>query len=272
LAAKKSGKSTAKAPRKKLRKPTAVTGLQIAEYLAKNPRGARLGDIAAGVAMDVGQTHRMINAMLEDGWVMSVSDNGTYALTARIISIGTTYTGRLDIYDHAHSFMDDIFQKTGESVFLGELRNDVIVCVGRRLSDRTLSVWTEVGRAWPLADTSVGAAIIAAKVERLGPESCREQVNDEVLTAIREGYARDYGRYRSGVESVSAAIRNSAGIEVATISIGAPSSRMGSKEVKTCGQLVKEAAAAISERLGWLDKDKNRLGHGSGAQNDPEDA
>ena len=132
------------------RKPTAVTGLQIAEYLAMNPRGARLREIAAAVQMDPGQTHRMISAMVEDGWLMPVGDDGSYSLSARVIRLGAIYIQKLDLAEHAQPFLNELAKETGESVFLGESRNDAVVCVGRRVADRTLRVWTEMGDFWPL--------------------------------------------------------------------------------------------------------------------------
>lgn len=242
-------------PKKKQRKPTAVTGLQIAEYLAKSPRGARLGDIAAAVQMDTGQTHRIIIAMMEDGWVTSVSDGGYYAPTARVIGLSTPYTAKLDLSDHAQPFLEDLFQKTGESVFLGEVRNDVIVCVGRRLADRPLQVWTEIGKFWPLVGTAVGTAVCAAKLERLGSSASDGKIAAEVTSAVKQGYARDSGRHRDGVECVAAAIRNAAGVEVGTISIGVPAARVGEKEIEKFGSLVCDAARGVSERLGWINTD-----------------
>jgi DNA-binding IclR family transcriptional regulator len=244
-------------PTKKQRKPTAVTGLQIAEYLAKNPRGARLGDIATAVQMDTGQTHRIIFAMMEDGWVTSVSDGGYYAPTARVIGLGTPHAARLDLSDHAQPFLEDLFQKTGESVFLGELRNDVIVCVGRRLADRPLQVWTEIGKFWPLVGTAVGAAVCASKIERLGSSDAgaKVKVAADVASALKKGYARDSGHHRDGVECVAAAIRNGTGEEVGAISIGVPAARVAEKEIEKFGSLVCSAAMAISERLGWIGPD-----------------
>lgn len=239
-------------PKPKQRKPTAVTGLQIAEHLAKNPRGVRLGDIAAAVQMDAGQTHRILIAMMEDGWVASVSDSGHYAPTARVIGLGTPYTARLDLSDHAQPFLEDLFQKTRESVFLGEVRNDVIVCVGRRLADRALQVWTEIGKFWPITGTAVGAAVCAARHERLDGDDLPPKIAPDVTDALKEGYARDSGRHRDGVECVAAAIRNAEGVEVGTISIGVPAYRVTEKDVQKLGTMVCDAAKGISERLGWI--------------------
>lgn len=239
---------------KKQRKPTAVTGLQIAEYLAKSPRGVRLGEIATAVRMDPGQTHRMIIAMMEDGWVMSVSVDGHYAPTARVFGLRTT-TARLDLSDHAQPFLEDLFLKTGESVFLGELRNDVIVCVARRLADRPLQVWTEVGKFWPLEGTAVGAAVCAAKLARLGTTDGADEVAPDVASALQRGFARDPGRHRDGVECVAAAIRDASGVEVGAVAVGVPAARVGERDVERLGSLVLNASVGISERLGWTNRD-----------------
>lgn len=246
-------------PKQKQRKPTAVTGLQIAEYLARSPRGARLGDIASAVQMDAGQTHRILIAMMDDGWVVSVSDSGHYAPTARVIGLGTPYTASLDLSDHGQQFMEDLYQKCGESVFLGELRNDVVVCVGRRLADRPLQVWIEIGKFWRISGSAVGVALTAARLERVGSAGSAEKIPADVADAMKRGYARDRGLYRDGVESIAAPIRNAEGIEVGAIAVGVPAVRITEKDIEKLGAMVCEAAAGISARLGWISAQPKRV-------------
>jgi DNA-binding IclR family transcriptional regulator len=241
------------------RKPTAVTGLQIAEYLAMNPRGARLREIAAAVQMDPGQTHRMISAMVEDGWLMPVGDEGSYSLSARVIRLGAIYIGKLDLAEHAQPFLNELAKETGESVFLGELRDDRVVCVGRRVADRTLRVWTEMGDSWPLIGSAVGTAILAARYARLDSDAYPAKMSDEIVNAIKQGYARDYGRYREGVQAVAAPIRDASGIEVGAIALSGPVARIGEKEAVKMGALVLEAAKGISERIGYISTEKRKV-------------
>lgn len=241
------------------RKPTAVTGLQIAEYLAMNPRGARLREIAAAVQMDPGQTHRMISAMVEDGWLTPVGDDGSYSLSARVIRLGAIYIGKLDLAEHAQPFLNELAKESGESVFLGEVRDDRVVCVGRRVADRTLRVWTEMGDSWPLVGSAVGTAILAARYARLGSDAYPAKVSDEITDAIKQGYARDYGRYREGVQAVAAPIRDANGIEVGSIALSGPVARIGEKEAVKMGALVLEAARRISERIGYITSDKRKV-------------
>ncbi|MBX9451542.1 MAG: IclR family transcriptional regulator [Mesorhizobium sp.] len=235
----------------KRRKPSAVTGLQIVEFLARNSMGARLGEVAAALDIDPGLTHRLITALTNDGWVMPTSDNGTYSLTARTIGLGATYIEGLDLTEHARPFMNELFQLTGESVFLGEARKDRVVCVARRLSDRTLTVWTEVGNSWPMEGSAVGNAILAARAARRGMKSDPSQPA-AIQAALEWGYARDFGEYRAGVQSIAAPIYDASGEPIATISIGGPETRVGETEIKRLGPLVRDAAKGISQRLGCL--------------------
>lgn len=238
---------------KKSRKPTAVTGLQIVEFLALNPRGERLGDIASTIQMDAGQTHRMVNAMLADGWVMPVGNDGSYALTARAIRLGSTYIARLDLSEHARPILDELSQKTRESVFLGELRKEAVVCVGRRVADHTLRVWTEMGDFWTLDKSAMGHAILAARYKRLSSTKGAPALTEEISEALSNGYARDHGRYRDGVQAVAAAIRDASGTEIGAIALSVPTARADEALIHELGQLVRHAAAEISNRLGCTD-------------------
>lgn len=236
---------------KRSRKPAAVTGLQIVEFLALNPRGARLGEIALAIEMDPGQTHRMVNAMLTDGWLMPVGNDGSYALTARVIRLGSIYISRLDLSEHARTILDDLARQTRESVFLGELRKEAVVCVGRRVADHSLRVWTEMGDFWTLDRSAMGHAIMAARHQRLSKTSTDPNPPAEISDALREGYARDYGRYREGVQAVAAAIRDASGIEIGAVALSVPAARLDDERIKELGRLVREGAKDISERLGY---------------------
>jgi IclR family acetate operon transcriptional repressor len=239
--------------KEKRRKPTAVTGLQISEYLAKNPRGARLREISAEVDIDPGQLHRILSALVDDGWLITVGDDGTYALSPRVIRLSTTYIYRLDLSEHARPFLDELSAQTRESVFLGQLRKDVVVCVGRRVADHTLRVWTEMGDYWPLVGTAVGTAILAARYARLEARLHvhPELITDEIAAAMRLGYARDYGRYREGIQAVAAPIRDASGVEIGALALSGPAARIGESEIEKLGPLVRKAANGISETIGY---------------------
>jgi IclR family acetate operon transcriptional repressor len=228
-----------------------VTGLQIVEHLAGHPRGARLGDIATATGMDTGQTHRIVAALAEGGWVSaSDAEKGLYTLTGRVVRLGATYTSKLDLAEMAQPFMEELLEKTGETIHLGELRDKAVVCVGLKLSDRRLTVFTKVGDQWPLTGTSMGHAIRAAAFGRTGEDPIATVVADEVKLALREGFGRDFGRYRDEVQSVAAPIRNSQGVEVGALAIAGPSSRVGEAKLSRFGGLVRDAAIGISERMG----------------------
>jgi IclR family KDG regulon transcriptional repressor len=235
----------------KRRKPTAVTGLQIAEFLAANPRGMRFREIAAHVEMDPGQVHRILKALVDDDWLMTVGEDGVYALSPRVIRLSATYLHRLDLADHARPFLDALSAQTKESVFLGQLRREVVVCVGRRVADHSLRVWTELGDSWPLQGSAVGTAILAARYARVGPKLYPEAVPDEVSIALKKGYGRDFGRYREGIQAIAAPIRDASGMEIGALAISGPGTRIGESEAEKLGQLVLEAATAISQTIGY---------------------
>jgi IclR family acetate operon transcriptional repressor len=236
---------------KKTRKPTAVTGLQIVEFLALNPHGARLGEIAQAIQMDLGQTHRMVNAMLSDGWLMAVGNDGYYSLTARSIRLGSIYIARLDLSEHARTILDDLARLSRESIFLGELRKEAVVCVGRRVADHTLRVWTEMGDFWTLDKSAMGHAIMSARYQRLHRGPVAPPPGPEIAEALREGYARDYGRYRAGVQAVAAPVLDASGTEIGALAISVPAARADEARITELGALVRDGARNISERLGY---------------------
>lgn len=248
---KKTNKKDQSEDTKRRRKPSAVTGLLIAEYLSRNPHGARLVDISNEIGMDRAQAHRMVNAMVDDGWLIPVGSDGSYSLTARTIRMGSTFISRLDLSEHARPFLDDLSRRAKESVFLGELRKDVVVCVGRRVADHSLRVWTEMGDSWPIDNTAMGTAILAGRHLQGGGESDDAALPEEVQIAIRDGYARDFGRYRDGIQAVAAPILNASGSAIGAISLSGPRTRFDDDKIASMGLMVRDTAKAISDRLGY---------------------
>ena len=102
-----------------------------------------------------------------------------------------------------------------------------------------------MGDFWPLVGSAVGTAILAARYIRLGSDDYPAKVSEEITNAIKQGYARDYGRYREGVQSVAAPIRDANGTEVGAIALSGPVTRIGEKEAVKMGALVLEAARGI---------------------------
>ena len=75
----------------------------------------------------------------------------------------------------------------------------------------------------------------------------------KVLSSVAEqGYAIDHGEDIDGINCIGAPILNEYGYPVAAIWISAPSGRLKSEDFIEKGQIVKQYAAIISEKLGFI--------------------
>jgi IclR family acetate operon transcriptional repressor len=72
------------------------------------------------------------------------------------------------------------------------------------------------------------------------------------LEVIRQqGYGFDDEEYEIGIRAVSAPIRNHEGTVVAVIGMPGPTSRMTLDRIPEIAEAIREAADALSRRMGW---------------------
>jgi IclR family transcriptional regulator, KDG regulon repressor len=236
------------------RVPTAVTGLQILELLARYPGGLGVTEIAQTLDLDVGQTHRLVRHLVEDRWLSQRSGGANYEVTGKLLASASRFLRSLDLAQIATPVVAALKQQSGETVHVVALRADLLICVARALSDNPVAVTADVGDSWPLTGTAVGAAVSLGRSLQSGAEFLRPEqaarAHPAIAESIRRGYGEDLGQFKSGVSAVAAPIWDGTPNVVGAIAISGPDGRMGDATRETLGALVQDAALGMSESLG----------------------
>jgi DNA-binding IclR family transcriptional regulator len=73
----------------------------------------------------------------------------------------------------------------------------------------------------------------------------------ELARVARQGYSTAAGELETGYVAIGAPVRRHDGTTIAAISLGGPSTRFTEARMPGLIRAVREAAAGVSQRLGW---------------------
>ncbi|MCW8378728.1 IclR family transcriptional regulator [Streptomyces justiciae] len=206
---------------------------------------------------------RSLAAFAESGWIEQEAVTGRWQVGVRAFVVGSAVTSRGGLRPTALPTMRDLCAEVGETVHLMVPADRTVVLIERIDSPRPVRAVLPLGARGPLHATSNGKAVLAALppgeldayIEAgldavtshtlTDPDRLRAEI-DRTRTA---GYAICREEAEEGVVSVAAAIRQSHGRPIASLSISGPKSRMTSELLTSYGEKVHLAAEAIAVGL-----------------------
>ena len=125
-----------------------------------------LSDVAQATGLARPTARRLLLTLEELGFVRS--REGVFALTPRVLALGTAYVASLGLWDVARPRLESLVARTGESSSMAQLDGSDIVYVARVAVPKIIALRVEVGTRFPAPPTSQGKVLLAAlRPERL---------------------------------------------------------------------------------------------------------
>ncbi len=199
-----------------------------------------LADLAQKAMTSKTTAHRLLQTMIELGYVEQDADTEKYGLTLKLFSLGArSLNEQEDLLRVADRAMGRLSRATGESVNLGILddRDQKVVYIHKYDSVFSLSMKSTLGLRNPLYSTSLGKALLAwrddeeiqermAKME-FAKRAPRTITDPEILMqdlhlARERGFAEEIEESEAGVRCMATPIFNHLGKPIAAISIAFP--------------------------------------------------
>ncbi|MDW5375977.1 IclR family transcriptional regulator C-terminal domain-containing protein [Halomonas sp. HP20-15] len=242
-----------------------VRGLNILEGLAAAPGGLGLSDIAQIVGLAPSTTHRLLQALHKQGYIMQDAELGLWKIGVKTFQVGNTFLEARDFVATARPYLRRLTQDSGETANLAIRDDGMAVFLAQSESPQMMRMITRLGSRAPLHASGVGKALLAwlpeREVERIlqsrGLNRVTENTLDtparlrESLAAIRrQGYACDREEHAIGLNCVAASLHDQDGLPLAAISVSGPVARIPEARLVELGGLVSRAAREISEQLG----------------------
>lgn len=242
--------------------------LDVLEALAEAPAGASLGvsEIARRAGTTKSAAFRILMNLERRGYIGKDPLTARYTLGARLAYLGERSLGAIDLRAAARPALEELHRRFGETVNLGVRDGAEIVYVDMIESGHGLRMAASVGSRDHLHSTALGKAILAflpsaerdsllqhrlpARTERTITDPSRLRVE---LDLVRQrGVAEDRDENEIGARCLGAPIFDHRGAVAGAISVSAPDSRLDDDRAAEVAIAVRDEAAAVTRRLGWV--------------------
>lgn len=188
------------------------------------PEGTTLVALCRDLGMNKSTAYRALATMRARGYVSQDAD-GSYRLGPAAVGLGAQYFGPASLAQLVHPALLVLARDLDELVHLGILNGDRVVYVDKVEPEKSIRVFSQIGRNVPVATTSLGRAILAYKQlpdDQLdafvpaGADSSR--LRQALAEARRRGYATEIEENEPGIACVGVPIL-AEGSAVAALSV-----------------------------------------------------
>ena len=227
----------------------------------------RLTDIAAQLDMPKSSVQRLLDHLMDEGWVEQEEATGQYRLTMRLAVLGQRYMHSAGIADATQGLLERVARETSELVRLTVVGQDQLVWIGSAqgapagllyqpsMGGRIVSYATANGKAWLSTLTDEEACTIALrdglgqKRNNVGPKALGtiEAFCAELATVRLRGYAVADEEAEPGVAAIAVAIREPRGGGVlGTTSVAGPIVRLPRERHPEIALVLRQAAEELA--------------------------
>jgi IclR family acetate operon transcriptional repressor len=236
------------------------------EVAARQPVG--VGELSRRLTMPKSSVQRALRALHTAGWIRPAGGEITrWVVTTKALRVGRHAMGELSLRDAAMPVMEQLRERTAETIHLMVPEDDKVVLIERLPTPKPVRIVLALGSILPIHASANGKVVLACRpadevepllaagLPRLTDTTITDP--DRLRAELREirtcGYATNRGEWRSDIAAVAAAVVSGDGRPIASLSISTPIGRMPAELGAEYGKLVYEAAGSLSASLepGW---------------------
>jgi IclR family transcriptional regulator, acetate operon repressor len=223
-----------------------------------------LATLAQATALAPSTAHRLLNTMLDLGFVRHDPESHRYGPGHRLLGLISAAEQRMSaLRAAALPHMTELASACGETAHLTILDGSQVVFVEQVLGQGTIRVEVKVGSRMDAHVTAAGKALLAwqpeaylepmfaAGLKRFTPSTLTdpEAVRHDLAGVRLRGWASELEEHELGAGCIAAPIMPSAGTPIASLSVSGPTSRLRPHEFASLGQLVRGAADRVADSL-----------------------
>jgi IclR family transcriptional regulator, KDG regulon repressor len=246
---------------------------RLLKEFSKGNRDIGVTELSRRLGIGKSTAHRLVNTLTIEGLLDQDPHTGAYRLGLAMYELGASVALHSDLHEACSPVIDQLRNATKETVQIAVLDGREVVYIERRESQQTLRLFGRVGYRNDAHCTSTGKLLLATLTPhaldatligwRLKPHTPHtivriESLRTELNEIRKRGWAENINESEMGVASVAAPIRNGMGEVIAAVSVAGPLQRISGDSLRRFARPCVEAGLAISRRLGYLDKPKER--------------
>lgn len=239
--------------------------IAILEYLAARPDGAPLSAISADLNQLRSACHRTLQELIGYGYVRTMGQRGTYALTSKLASLGLSFLSKSGLVDIAQPVINRMAEKTEELVRLAIVDGERLTLVAKAQGSRSglrydpdmgielnLSC-SAAGHAWLMTLTEDQAMQAVARQgigdrARFGPNAPRSL--KALMAMLKEHRKRGFSlvseTYAPGMSSMAAPVQRRGEPATGVIVVAGPSVRLTQARMTAFAPDLMDAAAELA--------------------------
>jgi DNA-binding IclR family transcriptional regulator len=217
----------------------------ILQELSYHRQGRTLSELAEKADIPLSATHRILNDLIDTGYVRKDERRGEFTLTMQIVSLALRHLSSGGIVDVAQPILERLAAKSRELVRLAVVDDDQLIYVAKAQGATVgLRYDPEMGQAVTLSCSAAGLAWLATKTEEealrlvakqglgdpkdYGPDApaTLKALMTQVRATQKRGYATTVNVFLPGMSSMAAPVYNSGKEVVALLIVAGPMNRL----------------------------------------------
>jgi DNA-binding IclR family transcriptional regulator len=245
---------------------SALRVLEIMEFIGGQPTGCSHTAVAQGLNIPKSSLTALLQDLQSKGYLQRNPDTGAFTIGIQVLWLANSYLRNLNLVKVGQPVVAELFSEVKEFSLLAMPSGTEYVVICTESVPSIFGHTLQIGSRGPLYCTALGKAILAfspqAYVDDILKASERiamtrqtktkdPDVLKELEAARKSGIARSRGEAIAGVDGFAAPVFNGAGVPVAALGVGVPSSELTPVSIKGIEASLKRAAAKLSAQLGW---------------------
>ncbi len=224
-----------------------------------------ISDIAQAVGLHKATAHRIVTTLVNYGFLERLADEQKYRLGLELPNLGYKVIRRMDLRREAHPLMKQLVEEWDETCDLSIFDQGKIFYIEVIRGNRALNISAAVGQRMAAHATASGKlflaylpkdaldALLNHPLESFTSHTITtpDKLRAELENIHKQGYAVDQEEYEPGVCAIAAPIFHRRGNVIAAVGGPSPLSRMTPERIAKMADAFKDAAKAISQRMGY---------------------
>lgn len=245
---------------------TVVRITMLLRVLAEAETELNLTEIAELMRLPASTTHRLLNLLLEQGFVERGAGNRSYRAGLEFLRLGGLVVSRSEVTEVAESYMRAVLEACDETVMLSlfvprELSSMITkVLYGSHPLRYEARVYQPTSLAWGATGRGILAFLPEPVIDQVlareepSPGTGRKMgrasaIKRELAEIARQGHAFSQGQKIPGAVGLSAPVYNGKGV-IGALCLTIPASRFQDAMKPRFARVLMEQAAALSATLG----------------------
>lgn len=220
--------------------------------------GLTLAELVRRTGLPKTTVHRVVGDLLVARLLTRIDER--YHLGGRLFELGMLASVERTLLEVATPFLEDLYERTHETVHLGLREGSEVVYVAKVTGHRHGTSPTRIGGRMPLHSTSLGKALLAfadadvraaalsAPLARLTPRTITApgRLREQLDAVVERGVAFEFEESAVGIVCLAAAVLDGDDRPLAAVSVAGPPTRF---RPQAHVDQVKAAAAGIASTL-----------------------